>query len=767
MKGKDGEHKLDSIDLEQYREGMPCHRYILRNLRDKKEALTFVKTFVNTMTSVHLPDEYIEADIYMFSHHLPPSSPLGRHSFEEWPTFIDDIPLVEAIRMDNSVGTYKRCTQFYKSITSKTDACKICPLSKNYLNAKEKEELSVLRFLLESEENYNYIMSLGIQKEVFVSSVDMLEIVTGSLSPGIYPFCYKVLKSLEVPRIYQSHFAMKHKSKMSPAMSQYLTTDLLKKTIPEQHSNPAYVSSMISVVWDYIQNHPLKTATEIYKEVEVLTGHKASTGTDDRNKNVITSFSDLGPSYVNDFYNSNFNENDTKEHKSVSKKSVRLENVSFDSIFSSLCEEPLSDNLDTAGYDISSEPSPAAESVDAVCLDENERQVNEVELMGNSSLSDEGTLTIGTDMLLAVAGTECGDFSKVQETACQEDNMNSCGEITIHEVSSQMYITEIFPDKNSMVSIPFVSELELMHFAIALDNAPVRLHTIFESHVIKDKRLCIEMVETDNGIRLLLMYSPKLHAYFYTGLKDTGVVSFMTNILSYPSIQKYCYYPFWLVSSLAKEGMRVKGLCSLFTISAILYDRHRMTMEESLLKMGAWKATGGVTIKPEGEIESIALLLMHSYPSVYHRNLSRVKRCGLYGEYEGRLSFDMLLSEHFQQGMYSCCNRVLFSLADSSRLIFGNERDESYRLEGRVYRYTLRGCQKPSYVLRKLLCKLRDNGSIYKYDVMLTSLSLTTFTIFIANKDIVRYQTIINTTLLLLLLDEEYKNVTYDITEVT
>lgn len=757
--------RQNRIDVGQFTEGMPCHRYILRNLRDEEDAKTFVKNFVNTMTYIHLPDEYIEADIFLFSRHLPSSSPLKNYPFEKWDSPIEGLPLLDAIRMDGSVATYKKCTQYYRSNAPKTDACCICPLSKWYANAKEKEELSVLRYTLESEENYNYVASLGINSSHFTSLSDLLEVATYAMRPGMYAFYAAVYEALGKPDIHEAHFSLDDKRVMSVAMCNYLSNDIVKRVVPDKYSNPSYVNSVISILWEYIISCELYDKSQIERLVmyimseDIVEPNKGNNSVAIGNS-IVTTFSDLGASGVEEFYNSFVDVVDVRSGSNRSEKPMIFEPVTIESILSSLSQEVSEQKEEKhTVFDMSNDVPVDNEGL---------------EITTDGFVSDESTLSEPfVDDNISDSIFPDADFGVCEDKVSEADEgrvdsfstENTSGEIVLRELEVENPKEEIFEEKDSMVSVPFVPQKELLQFAICLDNAAPRLHTIFESHVLKDKRLTVELIETDNGVRCLLLYSPRLHAYFYTGLKDKKVLSIITQLLSYPSICKCCYYPFILASTLVNLGIRVKNLVSLFSVSSVLLGSHRMSMRDVLCELGCTPAIGGVTIKPEGEIESIALLYMHSYISVYHRKLYELKRGGMYANYISRQSFDLVLAEHFHQERFSTNPRSLFVMKDSSNYIFGKPRDEKYKLDGKVFTYKFRNHCKPSILIRELLCIMKEKGYMSKYGVMITCVSKNSFSLYIEKNDIDRVQTSIHTSLLMKLMEREYRGVVYEVRE--
>ena len=783
--------EMNEINLSEYQEGMPCHRYILRNLRTEMDALSFVKTFVNTMTHVKMSDSQIEACIYLFSTHLPPGSPLKGFMFENWPNLIDGMSLVDCIRMDSSVATYKKCMQFYKNQSFKTDACKICPLHRKYCNSKKDIESLVLRYALESKDNFDYVHSMGVMPIHFHTLVDVLEHVTTALLPGIYSFYSDLFKALEQEYIADAHFANADKTIPCKEIEKFISNKLLNGAIPTSFvSSPTFINRVIIVLWDSVMESPLKTKDEIHPIICSLLSA-------DIEKNVVSNTgiakkSNLGKESISDYYSHGV----PKDRNTASEQMVdagRYEHISMSSILKDVVVPEKKDaevdmfssfssfmELDENSRYTSNSASEGVQLSSPV--DEySEPKVEEVDLLNLFDMPLEEIIRNEEDVCkdnpephlaasifdMNIIGEEtpseeiCAEYSFKKSFHTTES-----GEIELHELSAPAYDKEFFEEDGSMISIPSISFQELSHFAICLDNAESRLLTIFESHVLKDGRLCIELVKTPKGYRYFLIYSPRLHAYFYTNMSDKRVYELLKYMLSFPSIDKYCYFPFALAASLMKFEIYPRAFVSLFCLTCINMPGHTLNMEQALEMLGAAKAIGGVTVEPEGDIESLPILYMHAYPNVYRRISNSFKRSGLYADYLERNQFDMILSRFYYQDLYEKENRSLLMMPNAGRYLFSDIICREYRVDGKCYTYRFSRCYAPNRLLRKVILAMDNKGYFKKYHIMITALSAISFTLFIASNECERLRTLIHVTLLDILMDDEYRDVEYELIEI-
>lgn len=769
---------INIVNIADYQEGMPCHRYILRNLKNEVDALSFVKTFVNTMTRVGMSDEHIESCIYLFSAHLPPDSPLQNFRFENWLNMIDGISLVNCIRMDSTVATYKKCMQFYKSQSAKTDVCKICPLHRKYSNDKKDVETQILRFALESKSNYEYVTSLGILPMHFHSLVDILEHVTTATMPGIYSFYSDLFKALGYEHIAEAHYSNVDKTIPCIEIEKFISNKILNGSIPVSFiSSPTFINKVIIILWDMIMESPLLKKVEIKNCINSLLS-----GKDEKriNDTTIAAGTDIGKGSVNEYYSVkpvDASARETKGDSSFVYESINLMSI-FDSelldedkvsivdigIFSSDNDLP-SNDADNAYNNFYFDKENALEvkpkdfSDSIPCTDLNGNIIDGENASDN--LDDNNEIPTHNE----VVADNKADYDNTENDTVNNSFMTTeSGEIELRELPSG-FDKEIYEEMESMVSVPFVPYDELSHFAICLDNTQSRLLTIFESHVLKDKRLCIELIQSEDSLRYFLMYSPKLHAYFYTNMTDHRVYEILKQLLSYSSIEKYCYFPFTFIAALMKFDIYVKTVFSIFSLSGIKMTGHNFSMEQTLAFMGAKKAVGGVTVSQEGTMESLPLLYMHSYPAIIRKGIYELKCNGFYPEFLERNQFDVILSRFYYQDLYENARRSLFKIVNSDKYNFAQLENNSYKIDGRCYTYRFVRCYEPAALIKKVIVLMDKKGYFKKYKLMVSSLTPMSFSVFIADSDQQRLLTLIHIAILEILTNDKYRDVEYELIE--
>ena len=212
------------------------------------------------------------------------------------------------------------------------------------------------------------------------------------------------------------------------------------------------------------------------------------------------------------------------------------------------------------------------------------------------------------------------------------------------------------------------------------------------------------------------------------------------------------------------KGVYVRNVISLFSLSAVWRGRHSMVMHECLVNMGAYKAEGGVHIKPEGTIASVPLLYMHCYPTVFRNGKKEVVKRGLWAEFEERNCFDCILGRSYEQGLYCVDSYALFAVMDSLNYRFSTVEDTSFKENGFVLLYQFKHVplMAPN-IVRGLLCRLEETGVLKKYGVLLTALSVNGFELFVVNDDCKDISTIISRELVFYLREHGLHGIEYDL----
>lgn len=794
-----------------YTEGLPCHKFLLKSLSTTNGARVFTKNYVATMRNVGMSDSDIEGSLLFFS--TIATGLGGTYDFCSWPNHIGGFTLVNDILFDTDVAMYKDCLQYYKTIDSKCTACSLCPVSKRYKNANFDAEQYLVLYALSERNNLDYLIAKGLKPEHFTSVSDVVMAKATSQRPYLYHLykntmkylleCIEKGKDFPFGKGFKAALLQYHTKKLS-------TTSAVEKncTVPLQVFCSVMLDNLLPAdkIGDGFSVAKVDECISILMPELVESLASVMSQSVDNKPIDITSMCNLGIDSVSDFYtaatvpkktktsakkkpstvaNDKVPAGTTKEELPVEEKDTFV-SVTLDSVLSGLFSTTAEDDSDVVS-DIEA-PAPVVEEAASACEDvavmgpsdvceddyfedTNTSPADNVEVVETSSVDPttedlDSTEDIGSVEEILTSDTIVEERGLVVlENVTEDADSVSEPAITFEELSTE---EEMFRfNEGDMMGIPIVSFDELSHFSLNLDSGSSRMISLFESHILKEKRLSIELIYTSERGFYLLMYCPRLHAYFYTKGSDKGVKEVLSALLSYRSVEKYCYYPFALVSVLRKMHLRIRNLKSLFTISRIRYGSHTLSMRDALKEMGASKAVGGVTIRPEGLITSTPLLYMHCYHNLYYRQKHHLVKAGSFNEYELLNTFDIVLGLSYYQNIYSKKNDCLFIIKNANTYLFKEDSSREYKYIGKQICFSVRYSPGDVYsVIINLLCQMYERGLFEQADILILSVGETFINFYVREPNMEYVETRINRFVLSYLKENKLRGLEYHVEEV-
>lgn len=814
------------MDTHLLTEGLPCHKFILKSLTTVNDAKVFTKNYINTMKRTGIDDDIIEASLHFFSAIAKQLD--GRHDFTQWDKHVEGFTLIEDVLFDNDVAIYKTCLQYYKTFDSKGSACALCPLSKRYKNARIESEKNVILYALSSPANYEYVVSKGIKSEHFVSVTDVTAQKTVVSKPYLYAFYKKTFEALTNDEIRNDIFA--YENDYEPVLESYHAKKLTNIPAIENDC-VLTVNTFCAVMIDDMLSGDVCTKSEVDKHIATLIPKIHGSLSSMMEKSalsdavVLDSSSNLGVDEINRFYDV-----DTKKSKGTTKKKKEkpvakgntkaksdssavqeekpsgvFETISIDTLFADIPDMPLDvpamepawDNVTTAdvqpeaisntaaGAEPEPEPEQEVDVPKADVVDEQLEKENAVlsfaeDTYGDAELeptttaageidesgNNENDASADTSSLPVLYTAFTREVMHFTSKKTNDFNGEDAPAITITELPGAT--VELYKeDENDFLGVPIVPESELYHFAINLDRGSSHLLSLLESHTLKDKRLSLEVVCTKKDGYFLLLYSPRLHAYFYTKLGTPNVTEVLVPLLSYQSIMKVCYYPYALLGVMKKMGIHIKGLQSLFSASSVLYKYHHMQMDVVMESLGGHKAVGGVTILPEGEITNPVLQYMHCYHNVFFRTRRKLLKENAFSDYELTNKLDTILGMSYYQDAYSKQRKLLFTLKNAGGYLFNDKVPEDFKLAGKCICFSFMYAPEDiSKLIIYLLCTMYDTGMFHKTDTMILSMGNWFFSLFVRSEHVDYVETRINRMLLKRLTEMGLRGIDYQVTEL-
>jgi len=144
------------MDYKKIPAGYPCSKFIVRKITNEDELWYYCKTFVRCSLENELDMNLIVSMLIASLGELNES--VKKPDFNNLGNTPEEI--CQSIVDRKTKSEYKSCENLYRKIEHNVYACKMCPYSKGkYANKNEDVEWAIFKYMLQSEENYDSVMS--------------------------------------------------------------------------------------------------------------------------------------------------------------------------------------------------------------------------------------------------------------------------------------------------------------------------------------------------------------------------------------------------------------------------------------------------------------------------------------------------------------------------------------------------------------------------------------------------------------------------------
>jgi len=190
--------RLKRIERAVLLNGMPCHTYILKKLRNERDILVFEKAFIETLLSFGFEHDSIETALCLCSQKVLPNSPIYGKEFHLLGEGLYIGNFIDSLWLDHTIPKYDTCHAYYKTFDNHCTACQICVYSPYYRNKQQAEELELLRYAFQSPQNLNQLKNMGLNAVCFRSVYNITQSLITAEQPKLFQLhkiLYKLLNS--------------------------------------------------------------------------------------------------------------------------------------------------------------------------------------------------------------------------------------------------------------------------------------------------------------------------------------------------------------------------------------------------------------------------------------------------------------------------------------------------------------------------------------------------------------------------------------------
>lgn len=618
--------------------GMPCHKYAIRHLHSKKDILIFEKIFVETMLSYEYSQDDIEQCLCLLPQYIPSNSPISDCQFDLTgnSTLSDD--QIYSLCFDNTIPKYNNCIAYHKTFDESCCACQLCPYSAKYKNFLLYEEKLLLRFAFSSPENYNIVKKSGIKITHFKSVIDVVNICATAKAPLVYPLyktLYKVLNAVADNYFQSQPLILSFNYKIISKIG----TDIYNLHLPSECLQNSWVEKLIKAWESDFFNTPVCSIDDAQKYICILL---------DREKYVPIKLSSLKAT-------------PSSKKARVATKSI-AGHIANDTFIDSETDNLTPGNLTISDFAETSAPAAintntgknetgisepyntdshfSGEKKDIIVEVEMHTSSNDM-LSGNSSDADKlipdtenikysqnslnDANTLSTDYIDIV-----GHNDELYKSAVPAKSK------VIKPYSTEPYQPEHLDMHGNLIYLPKVYEYELLSCSVSLDTKNVLILTRFENAVRSYKRMSVEIVETENGRRLFLIWVSSLHAFFHSALSEDLAAEIVLSLISQRSILKLTYSPYLLYSTIYHLGHGQNRNINSIQTMHYLVSASNLDFISCMRSYGITAATPGLNFKSKRMVTSEVFHYMPSYSIIYrklYRHIDKQNRMMTYEEF--------------------------------------------------------------------------------------------------------------------------------------
>ena len=741
--------------------GLPCVGY-MKKITGMFGVYGFLRNLILTYRGIGLSDDEIKEKCIAQGNVLFASgvfevgdSDLGKLMEIVSPSTMSGSEWVQSILSIKS-AEYKGCRHYYSNYDDSHSICSICPLSKSFQNSTLESECTVIQYALLSKDNTEYVEK-SVSLPNFKALYDLAANVQGKTKPVFFDLTWILLghiirKKDELP--YED------KESLTVMLASLILKDM--RTVSSHAHSPALTRTLVGTskqAVEYVMSYPTKLSIDAaIAELESPAASELKT-----DGIVYAEHSNLGKKTIEEYYDT---PGESREPEPEHVLEIDM-NFIIGQIYNDEALPVSSEPVEAPFIDKNNPPSttPLPSSIGPVSTEEGSLETH----TAVPPVIEESHMHEADEPGDEMEDT-ASDISEPEDTEDEDvafsDTENEAGP---NADSPIMQIVEVplasqdfYPWEGSMVVIPSVTVEELHTFAINLDAGDARLLSIISNNLFSTSghgggvNLSIEFVSLGEGRFAYLLYIPKFNSYFYTTFGNSDVKYIIGRAMSYASIKKFCYQPFVLIAQLRKEGIDVKSIYSLFSVSEVMYPSHHMSMEIALETLGAFPFSCS-----KGTPKSNIIRYMHCYHRIFmmrHKEIISNGSERMYSEsslFSQALSYSFLFPSTNGDGcLFYMPAAGNYHFLASTKFQFGNDK----KLFCISFDFSPIAS---SYVIKRLITTLYETGVFRVADASLVCLGVNFLTYAVEQTKDRWFDGKVHSTLLKILMAEKTRGIEY------
>lgn len=633
------------MEIKKTSPGYPCSNYIVNKISSTEELWLYAKTFVKTALDRGItPTETLlrlTTTLSMLSIDKGISCP----NFSEYGA--NDEERCNYLLTNPLVGTVKSCETLYKKTDSQTGACRLCSYSKWYRNKNEEQEYAVLKYMLQSEDNLNFVADY-INEDFFSCCMDV-SMGIPVIKAYVLPMCKILVQSLlknnirlmifspikdaffnsnePYEMIWEDAYRTFPRNRKIPVglSNNPMWQNALKVTVKEKimGSRDLTKTELIDIFNEYIMNGlsegtksnmslkkpaDKKDAEQLLLEDIILKVKPAKEpelfNQPDKKKNISGKLVKESVTSKTAATNTS-NESTTVADPPTEDIADTIEDTSAPdedideavaSLLNQVSTEPPSADIPFTGVDVPMEIDTPADNDDISMYDNNtspvleeppflpvrtslpgKSQEPELQLLPETKQEKRNAVTVLERPLeertfIPQEHSKESTKEKISSLlspspSADNERLAADAETAIEVIPVTEEEKQLLNEKNLILQPVLKDKLRKGIILHVGKNKP--LPAPFYQGVLRDKQLAIEVIRTEKGNFIYLMWSRHMKKYISVSMEEAG--EDMKKLLSYKSIQKICHTPYVLYGASKLYHIPVKNVFSLQTVCGRLF----------------------------------------------------------------------------------------------------------------------------------------------------------------------------------------------------
>ena len=751
---------------------MPCHKYMVRSIKNEEDKLAYARAFISKLyeTGQH------EQDIMVcYSATSAFKKDTGLHFLSYRGEELSNEEFYHKILGDDSVPHYKSCREYLRTHPENiSTVCKMCPSYTGYTNRNNATELAILKFIASSKANLDFFLTVADAK-YFRSCYDLAENTLSGV-PFVVPLprlCFTAIQKCGPEYYEQNLLAMTDEDRLNSLQSRIVS--ILRSRYNVDTVFPDYIK-IFPTIWKIfvseissadslsksdvkgfveftaiLDRAPGKSVPKASSSRNTITTKKGPTTDNTNTTSSSSAVSDIVkevslPDQTHGSHDSSDYLEDTPE--CVSSVPV-TETIASDVEISTDTEvtentNPLLDTLPQSCPDTVVPTSTDDIDISTLPADNNNHNDEETQEFIPEVYAEyppaSDTFQLAQNQNESVSLQKNDPLDMTDDTPTEQygaDENDKAVSLTLLDSEKDSNTTTpdaesivLLPIKINDIALPIITQTDLKNYCTLVSDENADFVTV---SVARDQMISLECMQDEHGSHVLLIWVPIYQKFYYAYF--TSLHRRLKEILAYKSIRKVCYQPYYLYSLSKIYAVPARNVYSIFSVHTACTGFNVSMTYRDIIEMYTGgrrfeRMVGNIPIRNE------FMGGLPFYDSICH-NLTQIVNGA--SALKDKVASAFLLDEANGVSYMRCINFVddelLFSFQKDGTLKYNDNHVKQVKRDGALVTYVIENSNYSHEARREVylhvLTELAKTGRFRKLNIQLVMLTGDIMMLFI------------------------------------